>query len=102
MHSKRKQKRRRPWWHSPYVDQIMATDRAIERCKLHSLIIQRIFSAMAKKKYPTRPRRARRKWLENVTVDGVRCHLSCIVEADKIVVTNISLPKGGFERLSKK
>jgi len=94
--------KQRPWWYSPTVDQIIATDDAIERCGLHSLIIQRIFTAMANKKYPTRPKRAKKSWLENLTVSGVKCQLSCVIEEDKIVVTNIRLPKGGFERTYKK
>ena len=92
----------RPWWHSPSVSQIVATTEAIEKCGLPPLIIQRIFSVMAQVKYPTRPYGARRRWLERLVVDGTRVHLSCHVEGDKIVVTHISLPKGGFEPKSEK
>lgn len=92
----------RPWWHSPSVSQIIATTKAIENCNIPPLIIQHIFSVMAQVKYPTRPSRARKKWLEPLVVDGTRVYLSCHVEGDKIVVTHIGLPKGGFETKSEK
>lgn len=84
-----------PWWYSPSIDQIIAIPELLEQ--LPSLRIQRIFNAMANDPYPTnRPKRARRKWIETQTVDGVECRMSCIVEADKIVVKNISFPRGAW------
>ena len=94
-------RRERPWWHKPNIEDIYAKPEEIRRCRLPPLIITRIFNAMTEVKYPTRPRRAKRKWLENLTVDGVRVQLSCHVEGDHIVVTNINLPRGGFERIPK-
>jgi len=98
----KKKKFIRPWWHSPRVSQIFATTEAIEKCGLPPLIIQRIFFVMTQDKYPTRPSRARKKWLERLVVDEARVYLSCHVEGDKIVVTHIRLPKGGFERKKRK
>jgi len=95
-----RKRRQRPWWYSPSIDQIIATPDAIKRCRLPPLIIQRIFAEMARTPYPTRPTRARRRWLEPLTVDGAECQLSCHVEEDKIVVTNINILKG-FERIPK-
>lgn len=98
--SSRKRRYERPWWHSPTVDQIMVTTDAIERCRLPPLIIQRIISVMAEKKYPTRPKRAKRNWLEKLLVDGAKVYLSCHVEKEKIVVINIDVRKG-FEKRKK-
>jgi len=56
---------------------------------------------MAEKKYPTRPRRAKKNWLEEVLVDGGKVYLSCHVEEEKIVVTNIDVRKG-LERIRRK
>jgi len=53
---------------------------------------------MSEARHLTRPWRARRRWLEDLDVGEVRVKLSCVVEDDKIVVTNIDLPHGGFER----
>lgn len=100
MPSKKKSQYRRPWWYSPEINRITATTGTVRRCGLPPLIIQRIFSAMAKEKHPTtRPNRARKSWLENLIVDGVKCRLSCHIENDMnmIVVTYISVPKGAFK-----
>lgn len=48
---------------------------------------------MTKTKYPTRPKRAKKKWTELVCVDGVFYQLNCHVNEDMIVVTNISINK---------
>lgn len=98
----RKRAKEPPWWHSPTIEQIYVTPKAIRRCKLPALIIQRISSCLADQKYPTRPRRARRNWLEELDVDGVRVKLSCVVERELLVITNIELPRGGFERIKRK
>jgi hypothetical protein len=88
-----RKKKEDPWWYSPTEFQIIATERAIRRCQLHPLLIQKIFVAMAKRRYPTRPKRAKRKWVELVCVDDVFYQLSCHVNEDMIVVTNISINK---------
>ncbi len=96
--SSRKRRRKRPWWHSPTVDQITVTPEEIVRCRLPALIIQRFLSVMTKVKYPTRPWRAKKNWQENLLVDGAKVYLSCHVEDEKIVVTYIDVRKGAFEK----
>ena len=82
------------WWFSPSVHQIIATDKAIKRCNLPPLLIQRIFTTMAEARYPTRPKRAKTSWLEPVCVDGVTYQLSCMLDKEEkmIVVKNIRTP----------
>ena len=100
--SSRKKRYERPWWHSPTVNQILVTTDAMERCRLPPLIIRRIISAMAEKKYPSRPKRAKKNWLENLLVDGAKVYLSCHVEEEKIVVTNINVRKGALEKKKRR
>lgn len=84
-----------PWWFKPLDLQIFVTEKAVRKCKLHSLKIQAIITAMVKAKYPTRPRRAKRSWVEPVCVDGEFYHLSCHIDNDekRIVVKNIRVPR---------
>jgi hypothetical protein len=58
-------------------------------------LLSKIFDALAKARYPTRPKRARRNWVENVSVGGTMFQLNCFVDENTkmIVVTNIRAPK---------
>lgn len=84
-----------PWWFSPSIFQVIATDKAIRRCQLPALLIQRILYVLATTRYPSRPKRARKNWIENVFVDGVLYQLNCFVDENTkmIVVTDIRAPK---------
>lgn len=90
-----RKKKEDPWWYSPSIFEIIPTEKAIRRCQLHSLLIQKILIAMANARFPTRPRRAKRNWVEPVYVDGAMYQLSCHVDGKEkvIVVTNIRPPK---------
>jgi len=90
-----REKQEDPWWFSPSVFQMIATDKAIRRCQLSSLLIQKILSTLAKARYPTRPKRARKNWVENVCVDGTMYQLNCYVDENTkmIVTTDIRPPK---------
>jgi hypothetical protein len=98
MHSK---KTKKPWWiTSVSLFDVMFTPDAIKQAtdhKLHALTLDKIASAVANKPFPTRPKRARHKWLEQVIVDGVRYELSCCVDDyenhEFIVVSNIRIHK---------
>jgi hypothetical protein len=83
------------WWFSPSIFQIIATPKALKRCELDPILIQKIFCTMANARYPTRPKRARKNWVENVTVDGALYQLNCFVDENPkmIVVTDIRPPK---------
>lgn len=89
-----------PWWYYPYVNEIIPTEKAIKRCRLHPLKIQQILSTMARARFPTRPKRAKKSWLEPVCVDYVTYQLSCHIDAREhaIVVTNIRVPRGMKKR----
>lgn len=88
-------KKEDPWWFSPSIFQVQATDKAIRCAHLDSLLLQKIFYTLAKARYPTRPRRARKNWIENVYVDGTMYQLNCFIDenAKMIVVTDIRSPK---------
>jgi len=90
-----RKKREDPWWYSPSIFQIIATDKAIRRCQLAPLLIQKILNTLAKVRYPTRPKRARKNWVENVWVDGIMYQLNCFVDekTKMIVATDIRAPK---------
>ena len=91
----KKKKEEDPWWFSPSMFQVIATEKAIRRCQLDGTLIQRIFNALTKARYPSRAKRARKDWVENVTVDGALYQLICHVD-DKtkmIVTTDIRPPK---------
>ena len=90
-----RKKRPDPWWYSPSRFQVIATPKAIRYCKLPPLLIQKILSTLADAKFPTRPKRAKRNWVEPVCTDGTMYQLSCYVDINQkmIVVTNIRIPK---------
>jgi hypothetical protein len=92
--SKKKQKED-PWWFSPSIFQVTATDKAIRHCQLPSLLLQKIFSTLVKARYPSRAKRPRKSWVENVTVDGALYQLICYADekTKMIVATDIRPPK---------
>jgi len=85
--SKRK-KASNPWWWTPTLEDVLIDRDAMERCKLHPLIVERARHALVNNKYSSRPR-AKRKWLEIVYVGDLKLALSCKIEKEKIVVTNL-------------
>lgn len=91
----KKKKEEDPWWFSPSIFQVIATEKAIRRCQLDGLLIQRIFNALVKARYPSRAKRAGKDWVENVTVDGALYQLICYVDekTNMIVATDIRPPK---------
>ena len=90
-----RKERPEPWWYSPTRFQVIATPKAIRNCELPALLIQKILNALADSRFPTRPRRAKRKWVEPVCVGEAMYQLSCSVDVIEkmIVVTNIRPPK---------
>jgi hypothetical protein len=90
-----RKKKEDPWWFSPTIFDVVATDKAIHQSRLPPLIVQRVLYAMARAKYKTRPRRANRSWPETVLLDGATYQLSCEIDQNekKIVVTYIKAPK---------
>ena len=84
-----------PWWYSPTRFQVIATPEAIRKCELSPLLIVKITNALADSRFPTRPRRAKRKWVESVCVEGAMYQLTCCVDTTEkmIVITYIRPPK---------
>lgn len=50
---------------------------------------------MARNRYPTRPKRAKKSWAEPVCIEGMTYVLSCHIDEEEklIVVKNIRVPK---------
>lgn len=96
MPSKRRRKKAsNPWWWTPSIEDVVVTKRAMERSKIHPLIIEHARQALVSNKYSSRPR-AKRRWLEIVYVGELKLALSCRIEEDKIVVTNLRRAQKGF------
>ena len=92
-----KKKRDDPWWYSPSVWNVMFTPDAIKESGIHPLKLEKIARTLADKPFPTRPKRARHGWLEEVILDGVLYQLSCCVDdyqkEEFIVIKNIRTHK---------
>ena len=90
-------KKGNPWWYSPTVWNVLFTPDVIKESKIHSLLLQKIATTLADKPFPTRPKRARHNWLEDVVLDGVLYQLSCCVDEyqkeEFIVIKNIRTHK---------
>jgi hypothetical protein len=80
-----------PWWFSPSIFDVVAIDKVYQQSKLPPLLIQKVLHALAEARFPTRPRRAKKEWVESVYVDGTTFVLSCHIDQNekKIVVKNI-------------
>lgn len=84
-----------PWWLSPSIFQIMMTKKATDHANLKNFLLAKISHALASARFATRPKRARKNWVENVCVDGVTYQLNCFVDekTKMIVISDIRAPK---------
>jgi hypothetical protein len=89
-----------PWFH-PTLDDVLVDPEVYEKSKLTNLTINKIKNAVVMNKNSSRPTRARKTWIEPVTVEGQKYGPSCRIEDGKIV---IGLIKGlkGRKRVARK
>lgn len=87
-----------PWWFSLDVWDIIPNSQVLQ--EINYALLQKIINALANAKYPSRPKKAKTKWVEAVIVDNVKHIISCRIDEanEKVVITYIRTPKKRIEK----